>query len=163
MQAYIRLVTLYSKAAYSLATKNPTTLIVIKSFVDTNVILKLLIKDDDIKRKACEKLLKESKEKEIILFLLPVAVLEIVWVLEKVYKYEKKKIRELVEAILNTPELKVEMEDVFRNALKVYDEKNIKFADAVMGYWGLERGFSIAYTYDEKDFKRIEGLDIRKP
>jgi len=29
-----------------------------------------------------------------------------------------------------------------------------------MGYWGLEKGFSTVYTYDEKDFKRIEGLEV---
>ncbi len=39
----------------------------------------------------------------------------------------------------------------------------MKFADAVMGYWGLERGFSAVYTYGEKDFKKIEGLDVSKP
>ena len=48
-------------------------------------------------------------------------------------------------------------------ALKVYEEKNVKFADAVMGYWGLEKGITIAYTYDEKGLRRIEGLSARKP
>ena len=61
------------------------------------------------------------------------------------------------------PRLKVEMGDVFLKALKVYEEKNVKFADAVMGYWGLEKGIAIAYTYDEKDFRRIEGLVVKKP
>jgi len=45
----------------------------------------------------------------------------------------------------------------------LYEEKNIKFADAVMGYWGLEKNLAIVFTYDEKDFKRIEGLEVRKP
>ena len=36
-------------------------------------------------------------------------------------------------------------------------------ADAVMGYWGLEEGFSTVYTYDEKDFKKISGLQVRNP
>ena len=135
----------------------------VKSFIDTSVILRLLVRDDDVKGKACERLIRESKRKGVTLYLLPIAVLEIVWVLEKVYKFEKKKIREIVEAIFNTPELHFEMEDAFRAALEVYEEKNIKFADAVMGYWGLERGISVVYTYDEKDFKRIEGLEVRKP
>ena len=135
----------------------------VKSFIDTSVILRLLVKDDDVKRKACERLIREAKQKGITLYLLPVAMLEIVWVLEKVYKFEKKKIRDIVEAILNTPELHFEMADAFRGALKIYEEKNIKFADAVMGQWGLERGISVVYTYDEKDFKRIEGLEVRKP
>lgn len=135
----------------------------LRAFIDTSVILRLLIRDDEIKKKATEKLLKEAKNKGISLYLLPVAILETVFVLEKVYKIDKKAIRELVEAILNTPEIKTEMGYVFRNALEVYVSKNIKFADAVMAYWGLGKGISVVYTYDEKDFKRIKGLEVKKP
>jgi len=46
------------------------------------------------------------------------------------------------------------MEEVFRKAVEVYEEKNIRFADAVMGFWGLEKGFSAVYTYDEKILRR---------
>ena len=134
-----------------------------KAFVDTSVILRILIKDDELKARAAVNLLKSAGEKGLILYLLPVAVLETVWVLEKVYAFPRKEVREVVEAILNTPELKVEQEVVFRKALKTYVEKNIKFADAVMGYWGLDKGYTTVFTYDEKDFKRIEGLETRKP
>lgn len=134
-----------------------------KAFIDTSVILRLLVRDDDIKRKNAEKLIKGAKDKGITLYLLPVAVMETVFVLEKVYKLEKKSIKDLVTALLNTPEIKVEMEDVFKNAIDVYASKNVKFADAVMGYWGLDKGIPVIYTYDEKDFKRIEGLEVRRP
>jgi len=134
-----------------------------KAFVDTSVILRILIKDDELKARAAVNLLKSAGEKGLILYLLPVAVLETVWVLEKVYAFPRKEVREVVEAILNTPELKVEQEAVFRKALKTYVEKNIKFADAVMGYWGLDKGYTTVFTCDEKDFKRIEGLESRKP
>ena len=82
-----------------------------KAFVDTSVILRILVKDDDIKRKAAEKMLQTARQRGETLFLLPVAVLEVVWVLEKVYKYERPLIRDGVEAILNTPALKVEIEE----------------------------------------------------
>lgn len=135
----------------------------VKAFVDTSVILRILVKDDDFKRKASERLIKEAKQKEISLFLPSIVILETVWVLEKVYKLNKKNIKELVEAILNTTELKIEMEEVLRKAVEVYAEKNIKFADAVMGHWGLNSDITVVYSYDEKDFKRIEGLEVRKP
>lgn len=134
-----------------------------KAFVDTNVLLRYLTKDNDVSCKACEKLLEKASRKEIVLYVLPVAVMEMVWVLEKHYLFSKKKIRELIEAIINTPELRVEMQDVFMKALKVYEEKNIKFADALMGRWGIDKGLATVYTYDVKDFKRIEGLEVRKP
>ena len=134
-----------------------------KAIVDTNILLRLLVKDDDAQRKACERLLAKAKEKEILLYVLPVSILEIVWVLEKYYKLERAAIRELVEAILNTPELKCEMDAMLKKAIEVYEEKNIKFADAVIGRWGIEKGISEVFTYDEKDFRRIEGLKVHKP
>ncbi len=134
-----------------------------KAFIDTSVILRLLIQDDPAKARSCEKLLREGEQRGLILYLLPVAIMETVWVLEKIYKFGRKTIREIIEAILNTPELKIEMEDVFRKAIRSYEEKNIKFADAMMGYWGLEKDLSVIFTYDEKDYKRIEGLEVRKP
>ena len=134
-----------------------------RASVDTNILLRLLIKDDDIKKKACERLLEKAKLKEIHLYILPIVVMEIVWVLEKYYKLDRKTVRELAEAVMNTPELHIEMEDVFRKALRLYEEKNVKFADAVIGYWGLENDISIVYTYDERDFKNIKDIEVRKP
>ena len=134
-----------------------------KAFIDTSAILRLLVKDDPAKARAVEKLIKESKDKDMTLYVLPVTILEIVWVAEKVYHLSRKAIRGLVEAILNTPELKCPLEQLFRQALITYETQNIKFADAVMGYWGLNEGLSTVYTYDEKDFKRIPGLQVRKP
>ena len=134
-----------------------------RAFIDTSAILRLLVKDDPAKARAVEKLIKESKEKGMTLYMLPVTILEIVWVTEKVYRLGRKAIRELVEAILNTPELKCPLEQLFRQALITYETQNIKFADAVMGHWGLEEGLSMVYTYDEKDFKKIPGLQVRKP
>jgi len=134
-----------------------------KAFIDTSAILRMLVQDDDLKAKAVENLIRTAPEKGLVLHVIPVTILEIVWVLEKVYKYPKKAIRELAEAIINTQQLKVEMGGVFLNALKVYEEKNVKFADAVMAFWGMDKGITTTYTYDEVDFKRIEGLIVIKP
>lgn len=135
----------------------------VKAFIDTSAILRLLLKDDELKSKACEKLIRESKTKGIELHILPVTILEIVWVLEKVYKYDRQSISDIVAAILNTPQLKVEMGSIIRKALAAYETKNIKFADALMGYWGMETGLTTVYTYDFKHFKRIDKLIVKKP
>lgn len=134
-----------------------------KAILDTNIILRLLIKDDETKRRACESLIQNSLKKGLELIILPITMLEIVWVMEKIYGLSKTQIREIVEAVLNTPELHVEMGPAFRLAIKSYEEKNIKFADAVIGHWALERDIADIYTYDEKDFKKIEGLKVLRP
>lgn len=134
-----------------------------RAFIDTSAILRLLVQDDDFKAKAVENLIRTATEQGIALHVIPVTMLEIVWVLEKVYNFPQKGVRELVEAIINTPQLKVELAGVFLNALKIYEEKNVKFADAVMAFWGMEKGITTVYTYDEKDFKRVDGLNVLKP
>lgn len=134
-----------------------------KAFVDTSVILRVLVKEDEGKVAAVERLLLSARRSGKRLHVLPVAILEVVWVLEKVYKLDRRSIRELADAILNTGELIVENGEVFRKALAVYEEKNVKFADAVMGSWGIARGLKTVYTYDEKDFRRIGELEVVKP
>lgn len=134
-----------------------------KAFIDTSIIIRLMVQDSEHKYKAVEKLLTESKANGVSLYLLPAAVLETVFVLEKVYKLDKKNIAERVSALLNTPDITIELKDVFTNAIRCYMEKNIKFADAVMGYWGLEKGINMVYTYDKKDFSRIPGLEVKQP
>ncbi|MDA8082451.1 MAG: hypothetical protein M0024_02190 [Nitrospiraceae bacterium] len=54
------------------------------------------------------------------------------------------------------------MAHVFKQAIAVYVENDIKIADAVMGYWGPGKGGSEVFTFDEKYFKRIEGLKARR-
>jgi predicted nucleic-acid-binding protein len=134
-----------------------------KAFVDTSVILRILVREDEGKVTAIERLLLSARRSGKRLHVLPVAILEVVWVLEKVYKLDRRSIRELADAILNTGELIVENGEVFRKALAVYEEKNVKFADAVMGAWGIARGLKAVYTYDEKDFRRIGELEVVKP
>lgn len=134
-----------------------------KAFIDTSAILRMLVQDDDLKAKAVENLIRTAPERGLALHVIPVTIMEIVWVLEKVYKYPKKATRELAEAIINTPQLKVELAGVFLNALKVYEEKNVKFADAVMAFWAMDKGIVTTFTYDEIDFKRIDGLNVLKP
>lgn len=134
-----------------------------KAFIDTSALLRLLVQDDDLKAQAVENLIRTAPEKGLALHVVPVTIMEIVWVLEKVYHYPKKAVRELAEAIINTPQLKVELAAVFLKALKVYEEKNVKFADALMAFWGMNSGITATYTYDEKDFKRIAGLTVLKP
>ena len=134
-----------------------------KAFIDTSVLLRYLVKDDPAKAKAVEKLLRESKDQNMMLYVLPVSILEVVWVTEKVYRLARKTIRELVEAILNTPELKCPLDRVFRHALVAYETQKIKFGDAVMSYWGLQEGLSTVYTHEDNDFKKISGLQVRRP
>ena len=134
-----------------------------EAFIDTSVILRILTKDDEAKMGDVVRLIKDSGKNGIYLHVLPIALIETVFVLEKIYKLRKAEIKELIDGILNTPELHCELENIFRKAVSLYAEKNIKFGDALMSSWALQKGVSVVYTYDNKDFKRVSGIEVRNP
>lgn len=134
-----------------------------KALLDANVIIRYLLGDDEKKRAECASLFRAAKENRLSLILPPIVVYEVVWVLERTYKIDRKKISEVIKALLNTPEFECDSADMLRVALDTYGKKNVKFGDAVIASWGQERGIDVIYTYDEKDFKKIGGIEVRKP
>jgi predicted nucleic-acid-binding protein len=134
-----------------------------KICVDTNILLRVLVKDDTGQMETALSVLKNARRLGYELHLLPVALLEVVWVLEKVYRLSRSRIREVVEGIIFTPDLKVAKAQVFLEAIGDYEEKKVKFADALMARWALSEGLSGVVTFDLKHFKRIEGLAVLSP
>lgn len=134
-----------------------------KICVDTNILLRILVKDDADQMEKALAVIKNVHRLGYKLHVLPVAILEVVWVLEKVYRLSSSRIREIVEGIIFTPGLKVEKAQVFLEALRDYEEKNIKFADALMAYWALSENLSGIVTFDRKHFQRIKKLEMVDP
>ncbi len=134
-----------------------------KICVDTNILLRILVKDDADQMEKALAVIKNAHRLGYKLHVLPVAILEVVWVLEKVYRLSSSRIREIVEGIIFTPGLKVEKAQVFLEALRDYEEKNIKFADALMAYWALSENLSGIVTFDRKHFQRIKKLEMVDP
>jgi predicted nucleic-acid-binding protein len=134
----------------------------IKAFVDTNVFIRFFVKDDSEKAAGLERLFQKVQQGEIALYIMPIVILEIVWVLEKFYKWSRKDVSEIIETILSTPEIRVEMKDVIFQAIQLYKDSNVKFADAFITQWVIKEGGSLFYTYDKKHFKTTK-LEIKEP
>ncbi|MBA2849851.1 type II toxin-antitoxin system VapC family toxin [Thermosulfuriphilus ammonigenes] len=126
-------------------------------------MLRILVKDDADQLEKALAVFKNAHRLGYKLHVLPIALLEVVWVLEKVYRLSRSRIREIVEGIIFTPRLKVEKAQVFLEALRDYEEKNIKFADALMAYWALSENLSGIVTFDRKHFQRIKKLEVVDP
>ncbi len=121
------------------------------------------VRDDEKKARKSLSLIETSVEKSLTLYVPAIVILEIVFVLERQYKLSKREIKDVIEPILNTTQLKIEKRDLLQKALELYEEKNIKFADTFIYSWGVDQDIQTIYAYDEKDFKRIDGFLIKKP
>jgi len=112
--------------------------------VDANIILRYLLNDsDDLSERAAEIL------ENNMVFLPNEVIAEIVYVLEKVYKVEKKKISSLLLELFEYSNLQVEDFGIVNEALRVYAARKLDFVDTLL-YAYYKLGKHDVYTFDKK-------------
>ena len=131
-----------------------------KVVIDTNLLVRYLINDDQKKADAVDNLLDKAIKGEVRIIIPSVVIAELVWVLESFYQLKADVILELVEAIVNTSGLDVTDKSMVISALRLYKNRNIDFIDAWIIEFAKERGIKTIYTFDKKHFRDIEGIEI---
>ena len=132
-------------------------------FADTNLFLRLLTNDVPEQVDAFVVLLKKAADGEFQFVINPLVIAEIVWTLESYYQQPKSRIQAQILAILNTPGLDVADSDLVLQAIHGYVEKNVDFIDAFNAAWMQQQGIISVCTFDEKHFKRFEGIHTLAP
>lgn len=132
-------------------------------FVDTNVFLRFLTRDDPGKAADVRALFQAAIDGRLRLITSVLVIAEIIWTLESFYQLEKRDVAEKVEVILDTPNLVCPEADLLRGALDIYAAKNVDFIDAYHAVYLKDRGHSRVVTYDRKHFLRFAGLEIVEP
>ena len=114
--------------------------------LDTNVLARLLLRDDAAQYKRARALLASDQQ-----FTAPVTVvLELVWVLES-NDCTPASIRQAVGLLLNLPNFTLPQADIVRAALDAYGE-GFDFADAL--HLGLSSGVEAFLTFDRAFVKK---------
>lgn len=131
-----------------------------KVVIDTNLLVRYLINDDQEKAEAVDNLLDKAMKGEVRIVVPSVVIAELVWVLESFYQMKADTILELVEAIVNTTGLDVTDKLTVISALRLYKNRNIDFIDAWIIEFAKERGIKTIYTFDKKHFRDIEGIEV---
>lgn len=133
-----------------------------KAFIDTNIFLRYLTRDDPVKYEHCREIFKKAIEDEITLFTSEMVIAELIWTLLSYYKVPKADVIEKVSIIISTNNLHLFNKNIIVDSLVLYSRKNIDYIDAYnavfMAYHGLER----IYSYDA-DFDMVEGMQREEP
>ncbi|WP_059103172.1 PIN domain-containing protein [Shouchella shacheensis] len=124
----------------------------IKFLVDTNVLIRLIVKDDESKFNAIVKLVKKIETNEMTLIVPTIVIAECCWLLKSFYKLEKHLVSQYLIDIIESENVEAE-EDMAIEALRIYSEKNVDFADALLSV-KCKRNVHVL-TWDKKDFKSL--------
>ena len=118
-----------------------------KEIVDTNVFIRYLVVDNKKFFKQAFKWFKEAEAGKRILFVKAVVVAEICFVLESVYKKNRKEIASKVSGVLSPSWLEVEDKEIIGYAWKYY-EKGGHFVDSYLLAWSKVHNGNIL-TFDK--------------
>ena len=132
------------------------------TFVDTNLFIRYLTEDDPVQTDAVESLFIKVKEGKETVQTSVLVIVEIVWVLESIFKKSRDEIKEMIQKIINTQNLMVENRDILLQGLEIYSQKNIDFVDAYHAVFLKSTGEKIIYSFDQ-DFDKIEWIERREP
>ena len=116
--------------------------------VDTNVLVRFTIRDDEIQFKRSERLLRESET-----LLLPSTLMEFEWVVRSLYGIARAEIAGAMLGICGLPRVKLDEGDVIERAIQAY-AGGLDLADAIFILQAEARGVGRFATFDKQLIKR---------
>lgn len=119
-----------------------------KRLLDTNVIVRHLVQDNDIQAKLASKLFDACDRGEIILVVLSAVLAETVFVLESFYNHRRNDIADVLLHLIASPGVELKDESIHQAALIEYGKNKLHFVDCLVVAYARDRNWSVA-TYDQ--------------
>jgi len=133
-------------------------------FIDTDVIIRLLTKDDPEKQAAAAALFEKVQAGTLKVAAPDTVVADAVYVLSspRLYNLPRSEVRDMLASLIRLPGFRIHNHRAVLRALDLYASRNLDFGDALI-IASMERvGSQVVYSYDA-DFDRIPGISRQEP
>ena len=133
-------------------------------FLDANVFLRYLTRDDPVKAERCYELFQRLKRKEIRVFTSESVLAEVVYVLSSrtLYHQSREQVRALLVPIISLPGLKIQYRRTFLRALDLFADTNLDFEDTISLAHMERMQIKTIISYD-RDFDRFKNIQRHEP
>lgn len=118
--------------------------------VDTNVLVRFLVRDDEAQFEKARKLIKREVAAGRCVFVSQLVLLETEWVLRSRYSLPKNMIIEAILGLLNATDVRFEDEPTIEEALFIWKDTTADFADCLIGAKNRRLGCRATVTFDAK-------------
>jgi predicted nucleic acid-binding protein len=129
-----------------------------RRIVDTNIIVRYLVQDDEKHSRAATQLVEACDRGELTLVLLPAVVAECVFVLESFYQHPRADIAHVLSALVASPGIQLLETAVHLDALDRYRRSKLHFVDCVISATAARDDIPVA-TFD-RDFKKFGDVRV---
>lgn len=117
--------------------------------LDTNIIVRYIVKDDPIQSALAVKVVRSLSEDERA-FVSLVVIAELIWVLESSYGFDRSELVDVIEGLLSSKELILENAELVSQAVHLFGRGNADFSDYVIERSGHAAGCVQTLTFDQK-------------
>lgn len=100
--------------------------------VDTNVLLRFLLRDIEGQYQIAKNLFLKSKAKKVKLIVPQIVIFEILFNLQKYYNLDRNFIVEKVKNLLVADFLEIQDKDIFKSAVSLFENYNLDFVDCFL-------------------------------
>lgn len=118
--------------------------------LDTNVIARYVVRDDPRQTAAATRLIESACTPESPGFVSMIAIVELVWVLARGYRYRRAQIAGVLRKMLSADDLRVERSELAWQALNLYERGEADFADYLIGLCGHHEKVETTFTFDRR-------------
>jgi predicted nucleic-acid-binding protein len=121
--------------------------------IDTNILVRYFTQDNLEQAQIVEQLIDSYATSFNSLFVNNIVMCELVWVLERGYKYNKEEVSKVIKQMLSTEEFAFENQELLWLALSQYNQNKLDFSDALIGELNKKFGCSETLTFDRAAIK----------
>lgn len=118
--------------------------------VDTNVLVRFLVRDDEAQFEKARKLIKREVATGRRVFVSQLVLLETEWVLRSRYSLPKSQIIDAISGLLDATDVRFEDEPAIEEALFIWKDNTADFADCLIGAQNRRLGCRATATFDVK-------------
>ena len=126
--------------------------------LDTNVLVRFLTQDDDAQFQVAADLI-EGCTRDVPGYVCREVMIELVWVLERAYKYSREEIAEALLSIVTASQLSVENAQDIASVVSLYRKEGYDFADIMIRQAAQRTENRILKTFDQK-LARLDGVEL---
>jgi len=116
--------------------------------LDTNVLLRVLVADDERQVAICRRLLARAEDEGATIFVPLVVLVETVWVLRSVYRFDRTQIVAALAMVLASEQTHLESAAAVERALHAFEEGTADFADYIARESAFSAGAQALVTFD---------------
>ena len=121
--------------------------------IDTNVLVRFLVRDDEVQFEKARKLIKREVAAGRRVFVNQLVLMETEWVLRSRYAAPKNQIIEAISSLLDATDVQFEDEPSIEEGLFMWKDSTADFADCLIGAKNRRLGCRATVSFDAKASK----------